>query len=122
VAIKNDSVKELNFIAAGTIVDGKIKSQGSIRIDGKMVGEISVGESLAVGATGDIEGNVVAKNVTIGGKLRGTVMAAEKLVFESKAVVKGDIRAAKLVIDEGALFDGKCTMTDTKPVPHEVKQ
>ena len=121
MSIKNDSMKELNFIAVGTIVDGKIRSQGSIRIDGKMIGEISAGESLAVGATGDVEGNIVAKNITIGGRLRGTVMAGEKLVFESKAVVKGDIRAAKLVIDEGAIFDGKCTMTDTKPVAHEVK-
>ncbi len=122
MAIKNDTIKELNFIAAGTIVDGKIKSQGSIRIDGKMIGEISVGESLAVGNTGDIEGNVVAKNITIGGRLKGTIMAGDKLVFEAKAVVKGDIRAAKLVIDEGAIFDGKCTMTDTKPAVHEVKQ
>ena len=122
MAIKNDSMKELNFIAAGTIVDGKIRSQGSIRIDGRMIGEINAGESLAVGNTGDIEGNVVAKNITIGGKLKGTVMAGEKLVFESKAVVKGDIRAAKLVIDEGAIFDGKCTMTDAKTPVHDVKQ
>lgn len=122
MAIKNDTIKELNFIAAGTIVDGKIKSQGSIRIDGKMIGEISVGESLAVGNTGDIEGNVVAKNITIGGKLKGTIMAADKLVFEAKAVVKGDIRASKLVIDEGAIFDGKCSMTDAKPAAHEAKQ
>ncbi len=121
MAVKNDSIKELNFIGAGTTVEGKIKTQGSIRIDGKMIGEISAGESLAVGGTGDIDGNVVAKNITIGGNLRGTVMASEKLVFESKAIVKGDIRAAKLVIDEGAIFDGKCTMSDAKAPPPATK-
>ncbi len=121
MAVKNDSIKELNFIGAGTIVEGKIKSPGSIRIDGKMIGEISAGENLAVGNTGDVEGNITARNITIGGNLKGTIMAQEKLVFESKAVVKGDIRAGKLVIDEGAVFDGKCTMTDAKSVAHEVK-
>jgi len=43
------------------------------------------------------------------------VTASEKLVFEGKAVVRADIRSSKLVIDEGAVFDGKCTMTDSRP-------
>lgn len=121
MAVKNDAIKELNFIGAGTTVEGKIKSQGSIRIDGKIIGEINAAENLAVGNTADIEGTIVAKNITIGGNLKGTVKAAEKLVLESKAVVKGDVRAGKLVIDEGAVFDGKCIMTDTKPFAQEVK-
>ena len=50
--------------------------------------------------------------MTIGGKLKGHVVAQEKLVFEAKAIVQGDIRAAKLVIDEGATFDGKCMMSE----------
>lgn len=114
---KNDTVRELNIIGAGTVIEGKLRSQGSVRIDGKMTGDISSTENVAVGPTGEVEGTVTAKNVTIGGKIRGTVTASEKLVFEGKAVVKGDIRSSKLVIDEGALFDGKCTMTDSRP-PH----
>ena len=43
--------------------------------------------------------------------MNGTIVVAEKLVFESKAVIKGDIKASKLVVDEGAIFDGKCVMT-----------
>lgn len=53
-----------------------------------------------------------AKNVTIGGKVRGSIIATEKIVFEGKSVIKGDIRASKLVIDEGCLFDGKVVMTE----------
>jgi len=67
---------------------------------------------LAVGLTGEVDGNVSAKNVTIGGKVRGSIIASEKIVFEGKAVIKGDIRSAKLVIDEGCLFDGKVVMTE----------
>ena len=109
---KPDLVKELNMIAAGTTVEGKIRTQGSVRVDGKVIGEISASEALAVGATGEIEGNVSAKNVTVGGKIRGSVNVAEKAVLEGKSVVKGDLRAARLVIDEGAVFDGKVSMSD----------
>jgi len=109
---KNDPVKELNLIGAGTVVEGKIRTQGSVRVDGKVIGEVSASESLAVGLAGEIEGNVSAKNVTVGGKIKGSVTAAEKIVFEGKASVRGDIRATRLVIDEGCMFDGRVTMAD----------
>jgi len=44
--------------------------------------------------------------------VRGSIIASEKIVFEGKSVIKGDVRAAKLVIDEGCLFDGKVVMTE----------
>lgn len=109
---KTDLVKELNMIAAGTTVEGKIRTQGSVRVDGKIIGEISASESLAVGTSGEIEGNISAKNITIGGKIRGSVNIVEKAVLEGKSVVKGDLRAARLIIDEGAIFDGKVSMSD----------
>jgi cytoskeletal protein CcmA (bactofilin family) len=109
--MKTENGSELNLIAAGTVFEGKLRTPGSIRIDGKIIGEVSATQNIAVGGTGDIEGNVNAKTVTIGGKVKGIVVAQEKLVFESKAVVRGDIKAAKLVIDEGAVFDGKCVMS-----------
>lgn len=114
--MKNDPVKELNIIGPGTVVEGKIRSQGSVRIDGKVTGEITASESIAVGITGEIDGNISAKNATIGGKVRGSIIATEKIVFEGKAVIKGDIRASKLVIDEGCMFDGKVAMTEKAQV------
>lgn len=108
------SVKDLNLIGAGTTVEGKIRTQGSLRLDGKMTGEIHAAENLAIGSTGEIEGLVNGRNITVGGKVKGNITAVEKLVLEGKAVVRGDIRAARLVIDEGAIFDGKVSMTETK--------
>ena len=55
------------------------------------------------------------------GKIKGMVVASEKLLLESKAVVRGDIRSAKLVIDEGAVFDGKCMMSDKVAPPNVVE-
>lgn len=101
---------ELTLIAANTSFEGKIKTEGNIRIDGKFVGEVSAKANAAVGQSGVIEGNISARNVTVAGKINGTVSAAEKLVLESKSVMQGDIRAARLVVDEGAVFDGKCEM------------
>jgi cytoskeletal protein CcmA (bactofilin family) len=120
VAAKLDPVKEMNIIGAGTVLEGKIRSQGSVRVDGKLIGEVTASESLAVGITGEIEGNVTAKNITIGGKVRGTINASEKIVFEGKSVVRADIRATRLVIDEGSIFDGKISMTEKTPM-YEVK-
>jgi cytoskeletal protein CcmA (bactofilin family) len=111
---KTDTIKDLNLIGVGTILEGKLKSNGSVRIDGKLIGEVHANENLFVGETGEVDGTVAARNISIGGKIKGNINAAEKLVFEAKCHVKGEIKAAKLVIDEGAIFDGKCTMTESK--------
>ena len=115
MAAKSENGTELNLITGGTVFEGKLRTPGSIRIDGKIVGEIVATQNVSLGSAGDIDGNVSARNVTIGGKIKGTIVAQEKLVFESKAVVRGDIKAAKLVVDEGAVFDGRCVMAEVKP-------
>jgi cytoskeletal protein CcmA (bactofilin family) len=120
VSTKFDPVKEMNIIGAGTVVEGKIRSQGNVRVDGKLIGELTASESLSIGITGEVEGNVTAKNVTVGGKVRGTINASEKIVFEGKSVVRGDIRATRLVVDEGSIFDGRVSMTEKVPT-YEVK-
>ena len=119
--MKPESASELNLIGAGTILEGKIKSPSSVRIDGKVVGEIVAQQGVAVGPSGDVDGNISAKNISVGGKVKGAMVAQEKLVLESKASVRGDIRAAKLVIDEGAVFDGKCVMSEAKSIPNLVE-
>ena len=120
MSTKFDPVKEMNIIGAGTVVEGKIRSQGNVRVDGKLIGELTASESLSIGITGEVEGNVTAKNVTVGGKVRGTINASEKIIFEGKSVVRGDIRATRLVVDEGSIFDGRVSMTEKVPT-YEVK-
>ncbi len=114
MAEKGNGNKDLNLIGVGTTIEGKVRSQGSIRVDGKVIGEVTASENMAVGSTGEIEGNISGRNITVGGKVRGNIYSAERLVLEPKSVIKGDVRAAKLVIDEGAVFDGNCRMTDQR--------
>lgn len=114
MANKNDTGSDLNLVGAGTVLEGKIRTPGSLRIEGKVVGEVMSQQNITVGNAGEVDGNLSARNVTIGGTVKGTIVALEKLVFQAKAVIKGDIRAAKLVIDEGARFDGECVMSEAK--------
>ena len=110
--MKTETTTELNLIAAGTVFEGKLRTSGSIRIDGKIIGEVSAAQNISVGNGGEIEGNITAKNVTLGGKTKGIVMVQETLVLEAKAVVQGELQAARLVVNEGALFNGKCSMSN----------
>ncbi len=105
---------QINIIAHSSRFEGKITSPGSLRVDGQVNGDISLAGDLVVGANGDITGNVEAQTVTVGGKISGNITAKAKLLLENKARIKGDIRASKLVIDEGAMFDGKCDMSGDK--------
>jgi len=89
---------------------------GSLRVDGSLMGDLSADGNVTVGEQGDINGEIAANMVTIGGKVTGTVKAKEKLVLESKCTLKGDIITKVLVIEAGAKFDGKSSMGDSKPV------
>lgn len=111
MADKKRGNDDLSLVGAGTLIEGKIKTDGSIRVDGTLIGEIVAKASAAIGLTGAVEGGVMAKNVTIAGKVKGTVTATEKLTLEGKSITRGDIRASKLIVDEGATFDGQCAMT-----------
>lgn len=122
MAKKQSGNEELSFISTGTTIEGSVKSEGNVRVDGKLVGDLVVKANAAVGLAGVVEGTVQATNISVAGKVHGTVTATEKLILESKAVMRGDIRASRLVIDEGAMFDGECSMTVPQPAGRSVGQ
>lgn len=111
MAEKRQVEGELSLIGSGTVVEGKVTTEGSIRIDGTMVGDVFAKADAAIGPSGILKGTLSAKNVSLAGKVKGTVIAGEKLILESKSALQGDIKSSKLVVDEGALFDGQCSMS-----------
>ncbi len=110
MAEKRQTEGELSLIGTGTVVEGKITTEGSIRIDGTMVGDVLARADAAIGSSGVVKGTINAKNISLAGRVKGSVIASEKLILESKSVLQGDIRSSKLVVDEGALFEGQCSM------------
>lgn len=121
MAIKNNlastSSTELNFLGSGSRLEGALNTESSVRVDGVVKGKLICKNTLTVGINGEIEGEIEAKNAIIGGKIKGKIIVTEKLVLESKAVLIGDLKASKLIIDEGAVFDGTSLMRKTEPSP-----
>jgi cytoskeletal protein CcmA (bactofilin family) len=113
MADKRQADGELSLIGSGTTVEGKVTTEGSIRIDGTVIGDVVAKTSASIGAGGTLEGNLKARNITLSGNVKGTVVAQEKLILENRSVLQGDIRATRLVVDEGALFNGQCAMDST---------
>ena len=104
---------ELNTIVGrGSVIEGTLTVQSSLRVDGKIIGTVQVADSLIVGKEGEIEGEVRVRNAVIGGKVKNKILASGKVVLEAKSVVYGEVKTSRLVIDEGAVFEGKCTMSE----------
>ncbi|OGU53912.1 MAG: cell shape determination protein CcmA [Ignavibacteria bacterium RBG_13_36_8] len=110
----SSSAEDVSILSSGVKIEGKLYSEGNVRIDGKLVGDIIVNGNLTLGEGSELSGKVKAQNIAISGKLEGIVTASEKLILESKAVLKGDISTKILIIEEGAKFDGKSVM-DSSP-------
>ena len=112
MAVKTTSfASDINLINSNTIVEGKIFTKGNLRIDGKIDGEIASDGSVVIGNGGELTGNLICRNLVSGGKLTGSVMVSERTQLESTAVFTGELTTKKLVIDEGSIFDGNCSMT-----------
>ncbi len=101
---------ELNFIGKGTLVKGEISTESSLRVDGTVKGKIICKNTLTIGETGRVEGEIQAANAIVGGKIQGKIHVNQKLVLESKSSLIGELKASKLIIDEGAVFQGSSDM------------
>lgn len=106
----NQSPDRLNRIVEGTHIEGDIKSDSNIRIDGYLKGTITVKGRLVLGPTGKIDGNISCKNADLEGKLNGTIEVDELLSLKSTAKLQGEISTNKLSIEPGAIFSGNCKM------------
>lgn len=102
---------DINIINVNTIVEGKITTKGNFRIDGRVIGTILSEGSGVIGPSGEIEGELQVKTLVSGGKFKGKLTVKERTVLESTAVFTGDLITKKLIIEEGAIFDGTCVMS-----------
>lgn len=97
-------------IGKDTEIKGTVCGLGTIRIDGKIEDEINVQGDVVVGETGKIVADISARNVTAAGEIIGNINASGKLEIIEKGKVRGDIKVASLVINDGAILDGKSEM------------
>lgn len=90
--------------------EGKLTFQGCVIINGKFKGEIFSEGSLIIGEGGFVEGHIDIGSIQIQGEVRGNIVAKEKIEINAPAIVQGDIMAPSLIIKEGAVFEGNCSM------------
>lgn len=101
-----------SIIAAGTTLKGDISSNGDIRIDGTLNGNINSTAKVVIGANEIVEGDIVGQQADIMGKINGTIKVKELLQLKGGSTVTGNIHAAKLQIETNANFNGQCHMTN----------
>ncbi len=112
----------INIISNGTVIDGEIKSNGDIRIDGIIRGSVTSKSKVVIGATGSVEGDVHCQNADISGSVKGKTNVVEMLFLKSHARINGDIHTGKLVVEVGASFTGNCNMGPSiKEIKHADK-
>ncbi|MFO7745184.1 MAG: polymer-forming cytoskeletal protein [Psychroflexus sp.] len=108
--MNSDLTKEQNKIAQGTVFKGGIESQGSFRIEGKVIGNIKTPGKIVVGKTGYIEGQIECENADFEGEFKGELKVAKLLTLRATAKIEGEVFADKLSIEPGAVFNATCSM------------
>jgi len=98
------------FIDDGSEIEGTCSFRGTVMLNGAVRGTISTSGALIVGETGAVEADVRAASLAISGQVTGTIVATERLELRRTARVVGDIEAPVVVIEEGAVFQGRCQM------------
>jgi len=108
--VSEKSMNSNNIIGKETYFQGDIETFGNIRIEGKVTGRISTKSKIALGEFSYVEGTILANNAEIAGEFKGKIEVSETLVLKPTARFHGEIKTKVLIVDEGAVFDGGCSM------------
>ncbi len=104
------SSHSLNSLVQGTVVEGTVKSESDIRIDGAIKGKLFCDAKVIIGPTGFVEGQIRCQNAVIEGKFEGIIEVAELLNIRETAKISGEVTTDKLIVQSGATFNVTCSM------------
>jgi cytoskeletal protein CcmA (bactofilin family) len=108
------SANSLNSIVKGTTIEGTVRSESDIRIDGTIKGKLFCDSKIILGPSGKVEGEINCQNAVIEGAFEGTIQVKDTLIIKEKAVISGDVTTDKLIIASGAIFNVNCNMGGKK--------
>ncbi len=106
----DNSGKVDSVIGVSVVIDGPVSSNKSIRVEGKVYGDVTSKGGVFIGRDSIVNGNLSGKNITVCGVVNGDVTAKKTLIIASKARISGNLAMQSIVIDEGALINGKVSM------------
>ena len=112
-----------NKINEGTIISGDVSTQTDIRLDGKIIGNITSASKVVIGSTAHITGHIKCNDLTIEGNVKGNLEVNGILYFRETAHFEGEVKYKKLIVEEGAAISGSLVNmnTVTKPL-HQIVQ
>lgn len=102
----------ITMLGPESVFEGTIRVPHTLRIDGVFKGKIETSGMLTIGNEGRIEATIIAKSAIIGGYVAGNIVVEERVVLESSSSLVGDLRTKDLIINEGAVFHGNCSMKE----------
>ena len=113
----NNNNASKNVLNSDVEIKGNLKFSGELTFEGKLEGEINTDGTLNLGDSAVVNGSINAASVVVRGKINGNITAKEKIDIKAKTELFGDIRASKLVIEEGVTFVGKTEVNPNKVAP-----
>ena len=99
------------YLGVDALFKGTLSFDGTVRIDGKFEGEINTGDTLIIGETGDIVANINAGTLICKGRMKGSIVASNRVEMHNSSKIIGNIQTPALNIELGAVLDGNCDMT-----------
>ncbi len=98
------------ILGEGTKFEGSINVPHNVRIDGEFNGKIETSEVITIGPNGFVKADIKAKSAIVAGTIEGNVIVEDRVELEANSSLTGDLRVKDLVINEGAVFHGNCSM------------
>ena len=102
----------LSVLAEGVEFTGELRFASALRVDGVVRGKLISEGSLMIGPSGRVEAEVATRRVSISGEFHGTIRASDRIEVHKDGKVHGDLYTPCLIIEAGALFEGKCNMSE----------
>jgi cytoskeletal protein CcmA (bactofilin family) len=113
---------EINtLLGRGSEFQGKLTFEGTVRIDGKLSGEIFSDDVLVVGEGAQVSAEIEVGVIIVEGNVTGNIRAKRAVELHAPARVKGNIETPSLYIDKGVIFEGNCKMEGHSPPPKPAK-
>ncbi len=102
------------FLGAGTVYQGQLNFLGAVRIDGQFTGEIKSEGTLILGQDAKVEGNVHVSQLILSGSISGDILVSGKTIMHKTANLVGNLATKSLIMEEGAILQGKITMDPSR--------
>lgn len=103
-----------NILASDVEITGSLKFENELIFDGKLDGEITSEGVLTLGKNAQIKGEIKTKSVTVHGTVNGNITVSERCELKASSELNGDLKAARILIEEGATFVGKSEVTSAR--------